>query len=58
MTVSTQPANNAARERLAKALQRQLDLANAAASRPDLDAEYERAVAEVAAASAALEASQ
>lgn len=43
-----------ARDRLARALRRQAELANASVSRPELEADYQGAVAEVAAAETAL----
>jgi hypothetical protein len=46
------PATSAARSRLAAALQKQAELANASVTNPALEADYQRAVADVAAAEA------
>lgn len=50
MTPDPKSATDAARVRLAQALQRQKDLANASVTNPALEADYHRAVADVAAA--------
>jgi hypothetical protein len=47
-------ATDAARSRLAKALQRQKELGNASITNPALEADYHRSVEEVAAADNAL----
>jgi hypothetical protein len=54
MTTPAIPATDAARSRLSVALRKQSDLAISSATNPALDRDYQRAVADVAAAEAEL----